>query len=73
MCGRFASFLSPELLAATFDIQTPTCVEPHRNMHDPGQIEQLCSPDPGARLQACMVAEMINNPRFDSPDCVARI
>lgn len=32
MCGRFTSFLTPEIIAATFDVQTPPAVEPRYNI-----------------------------------------
>lgn len=38
MCGRFASFLSPELLAASFDVQMPTSVEPRYNIAPTQQV-----------------------------------
>lgn len=44
-----------------------------RNMHDPEQLEQLCQPYPTGLLKAHKVADLINDPHFDSPACIARI
>jgi putative SOS response-associated peptidase YedK len=43
------------------------------NMHDPEQLLQLYLPFPDEQLQAFKVPDLVNNPRFDSPACIAQV
>jgi len=43
-----------------------------RNMHDPQQLEELFRPYPTALLKAHKVSDRLNNPRYDSADCIER-
>lgn len=42
-----------------------------RNMHAPEQLAQLCQPCPTELLAVHTVSDLVNNPRFDNPDCIA--
>lgn len=41
------------------------------NMHDPELLQPLYSPFPSSQLTAYKVADLISNPHYDSPDCIA--
>lgn len=43
------------------------------NMHDPEQLQPLYQPFPAEQLQAFKVPDLVNNPRFDSPACIAQV
>ena len=43
------------------------------NMHDPDQLHQLYQPFPAVEMTAHKVPDLVNNPRFDSPACIAQI
>jgi putative SOS response-associated peptidase YedK len=43
------------------------------NMHDPEQLQPLYQPFPAAEMNAYMVPDLVNNPRFDSPACIAQV
>lgn len=43
------------------------------NMHDPEQLQTLYIPFPAEELTAHKVPDLLNNPRFDSPACIARV
>lgn len=43
------------------------------NMHDPDQLQPLFQPFPADQLQTFKVSDLVNNPRFDSPACIAQV
>lgn len=43
----------------------------NHNMHDPEQLLPLYLPFPSAGMIACKVSDLVNNPRYDAPDCIA--
>jgi len=43
------------------------------NMHDPDQLHQLYQPFPAVEMTAHKVPDLVNNPRFDSPACIAQV
>lgn len=43
------------------------------NMHDPDQLQPLFQPSSDAGMIAHKVPDLVNNPRFDSPACIAQI
>ena len=43
------------------------------NMHDPEQLQQLYQPFPAEQLKAFKVPDLVNNPRLDSPACIAPV
>lgn len=43
------------------------------NMHDPEQLHPLYQPFPAEQLQTFKVPDLVNNPRFDSPACIAQV
>jgi putative SOS response-associated peptidase YedK len=43
------------------------------SMHDPGQLRGMYQPFPSNLLEAHKVSTLVNNPRFDSPDCIVRV
>jgi putative SOS response-associated peptidase YedK len=43
------------------------------NMHDPGQLQPLYQPYPAEEMHAFKVPDLVNNPRFDSPACIAKV
>jgi putative SOS response-associated peptidase YedK len=43
------------------------------NMHDPEQLQPLYQPYPSAEMTAHKVPDLVNNPRFDSPACIAHV
>ena len=45
----------------------------NRNMHDPHQLEQLYQPYPPDQLALYKVPDLVNNPKFDSPACIAKV
>jgi len=44
-----------------------------KNMHDPEQLQQLFIPFQASGMAAYKVPELVNNPRFDSPACIAQV
>ena len=44
-----------------------------QNMHDPEQMQRLYQPFPTDLLTAYKVPDLVNNPRFDSPACIAKV
>jgi putative SOS response-associated peptidase YedK len=42
-------------------------------MHDPEQLQQLYMPYQASEMIACKVPDLVNNPRFDSPACIAQV
>jgi putative SOS response-associated peptidase YedK len=45
----------------------------NHNIHDPEQLHQLYQPFPAEELHAFKVPDLVNNPRFDSPACIAQV
>lgn len=45
----------------------------NREMHDPEQLLDLYRPFSSNLLEMYRVPDLVNNPRFDSPACIARI
>jgi putative SOS response-associated peptidase YedK len=45
----------------------------NHNIHDPEQLQQLYQPFPAEELHAFKVPDLVNNPRFDSPACIAQV
>jgi putative SOS response-associated peptidase YedK len=45
----------------------------NHNMHDPEQLQPLYQPFPVEEMTAYMVPNLVNNPRFDSPACIAQV
>ena len=43
------------------------------NMHDPEQLREMFHPFPADLLEAYKVSDLVNNVRFDSPACIARV
>jgi putative SOS response-associated peptidase YedK len=43
------------------------------NMHDPEQLQPLYQPFPAEEMHAFKVPDLVNNPRFDSPACIAQV
>lgn len=43
------------------------------NMHDSEQLKPLYQPFPAAAMTAHKVPDLVNNPRFDSPACIAPV
>lgn len=43
------------------------------NMHDQDQLQPLYQPFPAAGMTACKVSDLVNNPRIDSPACIAQV
>jgi putative SOS response-associated peptidase YedK len=43
------------------------------NMHDPEQLQLLYQPFPAEEMHAFKVPDLVNNPRFDSPACIAQV
>jgi putative SOS response-associated peptidase YedK len=43
------------------------------NMHDPEQLQPLYQPFPAEEMRAFKVPDLVNNPRFDSPACIAQV
>lgn len=44
----------------------------NHNIHDPLQLQALYEPYPTDKMISCHVSDLVNNPRFDSPACIAR-
>lgn len=44
-----------------------------RDMQDTEQLRRLYSPYPAELLQAYMVPDLVNNPRFDSQTCIVQV
>lgn len=44
-----------------------------KNMHDPEQLQQHFRPFPAEEMTAYKVPDLVNNPRFDSPACIAQV
>ena len=42
-------------------------------MHDPEQLQPLFVPFPDSEMTFYKVPELVDNPRFDSPACIARV
>jgi putative SOS response-associated peptidase YedK len=40
------------------------------NMHDPELLQPLYEPSPAAIMTSHKVSDLVNNPRFDSPECI---
>jgi len=45
----------------------------NKNMHDPEQFKALYKPFPAELLQARKASDLVNNPRFDAPACIAQV
>jgi len=45
----------------------------NHNMHDPLQLQEIYLPFPPEKMTAFQVPTLVNNPRFDSPACIARV
>lgn len=45
----------------------------NHNMHDPDQLIPLYVPFPATEMNAYKVPDLVNNPRFDSPACIAQV
>ncbi|MDR3578686.1 MAG: SOS response-associated peptidase [Oryzomonas sp.] len=43
------------------------------NMHDPEQLREMYQPLSAKLLEAYKVSDLVNNVRFDSPACIARV
>ncbi|OGU18628.1 MAG: hypothetical protein A2X85_17470 [Geobacteraceae bacterium GWF2_54_21] len=43
------------------------------SMHDPEQLQGMYQPFPSNQLEAYKVSDLVNNPRFDSPDCIVKV
>lgn len=43
------------------------------NMHDPEQLQPLFQPFPVSVMTAHKVSDLVNNPRFDAPSCIALV
>lgn len=43
------------------------------NMHDPEQLQPLYQPYPAEEMTSHKVPDLVNNPRFDSPACIAQV
>ena len=44
-----------------------------RNMHDPHELVDIYKPYPVDEMIAYKVSDLVNNPKFDSPSCIARV
>ena len=44
-----------------------------KNVHDPHELERLYQPFPADKMTAYKVPNLVNNPRFDSPACIAKV
>jgi putative SOS response-associated peptidase YedK len=44
-----------------------------KNLQDPHYLEHLYSPYPDDQFEYYEVPKLVNNPRFDSPACIARV
>jgi putative SOS response-associated peptidase YedK len=67
-------------MVATLHDRMPVVLHPDdfplwlsRNMHDPEQLQQLYIPYQASEMIACKVPDLVNNPRFDSPACIAQV
>lgn len=45
----------------------------NHNMHDPEQLQPLYQPYPPSEMTAHKVPDLVNNPRFDSSACIAKV
>ncbi len=45
----------------------------NHNVHDPDQLQPLYQPFPATEMASYMVPDVVNNARFDSPSCIARV
>lgn len=45
----------------------------NHNVYDPEQLQPLYTPFPAAEMTAYKVPDLVNNPRFDSPACIAQV
>ena len=45
----------------------------NRNVHNPHELIHLYQPYPADRMAFHEVSNLVNNPRFDSPTCIARV
>jgi len=68
---------SANALVAPFHDTMPMILHPDsftlwlsHNMHDPEQLLPLHVPFPAAGMVAHMVSDLVNNPHYDSPECV---
>ena len=43
------------------------------NVHDPKSLQHLYSPFPADEMEAIKVSNLVNNPKFDSPACIAPV
>lgn len=43
------------------------------DMHDPEQLQPLFQPFAAAEMTSHKVPDLVNNPRFDSPTCIAQV
>lgn len=67
-------------LVATIHDRMPVILHPDafalwlsHNMHDPDQLQQLFQPFSATEMTAYKVPDLVNNPRFDSPACIAQV
>jgi len=45
----------------------------NQNMHDSHQLERLYQQYPSEQMTAYKVPDLVNNPKFDSPACIAKV
>lgn len=67
-------------LVATIHDRMPVVLNPDsftlwlsRNMHDHEQLQPLLQPFPATEMTVHKVPDLVNNPRFDSPACIAQV
>jgi len=67
-------------LIATLHDRMPVLLSPSeydqwldRNINDPQQLMGMYTPYPSETLRAMPISPLINNPRHDSPDCLASV
>jgi len=68
-----------ELVAPVHD-RMPVILHPdnyglwlNRDIHDPEQLRHLYRPFPTDLMSMYQVPDLVNNPKFDSPACIARV
>jgi len=44
-----------------------------KNMHDPHELTRLYQPYPAEKMELHEVSNLVNNPKFDSAACIARV
>lgn len=45
----------------------------NHTMNDPEQLQPLFQPFPASEMTAHKVSDLVNNPRFDAPSCIAKV